>query len=251
MKEMHKNERRLDTNRANKTIHCQPINERDCKLAEQTANSIASHNYISRLIRRHGLDPTIAHIVCDNFDDPRTLWLIMTADTSDVFMLDSYWARDNLGWFQPREFKDIIAFLTIMEMTTDRYALIEGYTKGREHYAGPLFANATLQNIFYETYGILLYREQLFAIANTIAGYNTADLLVLLRSLRYADMPELVCNRIRFTEIGIKNGFSTEEVLRAYEILYTEGPRCRLRSYYTSQAMVAYFSAWVKATFVR
>ena len=101
-------------------------------------------------------------------DDPATYRLLSNGETLGVFQLESSWVRDFLREMRPTEFSDVIDAVALCRPGPMEH--IPEYIKGKQ--GNPTYPHPALEPILKDTYGVLVYQEQILRIANHIAGLS-------------------------------------------------------------------------------
>src|SRR5207237_5765931 len=111
------------------------------------------------------------------FDDARTFELISLGQTAGVFQLESAGMRDLLTGLRPDRFEDIIASIALYR--PGPMDLIPDFIKRKQGKIPITYEVPVLEEILKETYGVIVYQEQVMAIANKVAGFclGQADLM--------------------------------------------------------------------------
>ena len=148
-------------------------------------------------------------------DDPATFTLIGEGDTSSVFQLESSGMKQMLRRLKPEKFEDIIAAVALYR--PGPMDLIPSYADrkhGREkiEYPHPL-----LEPILKETYGIIVYQEQVMQIAQKLAGYSLGKADLLRRAMGKKIASEMAEHREIFVEGALLNGVSRQLAVEIFD----------------------------------
>ena len=146
------------------------------------------------LIRLH--TPEFRIEASDSFDDERTFDLLRSGETAAVFQLESGGMMSLCRQFKVDRIEDVIALIALyrpgpMDLIPDYIARKHGKTK--VSYLHPL-----MEEVSRETYGILIYQEQVMSAANLLAGFSLGDGDMLRRAMGKKKVSEMVAQREKF-----------------------------------------------------
>jgi DNA polymerase-3 subunit alpha len=186
-------------------------------------------------------------------DDPVTYELLSRGDTLGVFQLDGGGMRSLLRIMRPDNFEDISAALALYRpgpMGADshtNYAL----RKNAQQDITPIHPELEepLKDILDPTYGLILYQEQVMAIARKVAGYSLGGADLLRRAMGKKKKSELD-KQFEFFEKGMQdNGFSAEAIKSLWDILLPFSDYAFNKAHTTGYGLVSYWTAYLKANF--
>jgi DNA polymerase-3 subunit alpha len=131
-------------------------------------------DYAVKFIRRERPDFDIEQIP---EDDPATFAMLARGDTLGLFQIEAGWVADVLRQMKPTRFEDIIATISLCRPGPMEY--IPDYVRGKLNPEGVQYLHPDLEPILAETYGVMVYQEQIIQIAHNLAGMSLgqADLL--------------------------------------------------------------------------
>ncbi|MFY9399657.1 MAG: DNA polymerase III subunit alpha, partial [Desulfomonilia bacterium] len=178
-------------------------------------------------------------------DDPATFTLIGEGDTSSVFQLESSGMKQMLRRLKPEKFEDIIAAVALYR--PGPMDLIPSYADrkhGREkiEYPHPL-----LEPILKETYGIIVYQEQVMQIAQKLAGYSLGKADLLRRAMGKKIASEMAEHREIFVEGALLNGVSRQLAVEIFDLMEKFANYGFNKSHAAAYALVAFQTAYLKA----
>jgi len=104
-----------------------------------------------------------------------------------------------------------------------------------------------LKPILEETYGIIVYQEQIMQIASVIAGYSLGEADVLRRAISKKKEEEILKLREDFVSRGVQRGYARETVEKIYETIVHFAEYGFNKSHSAAYAHVTYYTAWLKA----
>ena len=180
-------------------------------------------------------------------DDKDVFDLINKANTVGVFQLESRGMRDLSKRIGINEFKDIIDLVALfrpgpMHMLDDYVA--------RKHGRVPIrYQHAMLEPVLNDTYGVMLYQEQVMRCANVIAGFSMAEADNLRRIMGKKIEEAMEEQRERFITGAAKNGVSRQKAEEIFETIASFARYGFNASHSAAYAMIAYQTAYLKAHF--
>ena len=115
------------------------------------------------------------------FDDPKTFDLLSSGKTIGLFQLESSGMRDLLTGLKPDRFEDIIAIIALYR--PGPMDLIPDFIKRKQGKIPIAYETPELEPILKDTYGVIVYQEQVMAIANKVAGFSLGQADILRRAM--------------------------------------------------------------------
>jgi len=180
-------------------------------------------------------------------DDPKSFELLAKADTAGVFQLESTGMRESLKRLKPDRFEDIIAMVALYR--PGPMDNIPTYIN-RKHGEEPVDClHPMLEGILKETYGVIIYQEQVMQIAQVMAGYSLGDADLLRRAMGKKDKNEMAKQQARFVEGALKNGVKKGDAVYIFELVDKFAGYGFNKSHAAAYALVSYHTAYMKANF--
>ena len=178
-------------------------------------------------------------------NDPATYKLLQAADTTGVFQLESSGMRRYLKELKPTELEDITAMVALYR--PGPMELIPQYIS-RKHKREPVtYLHPKVEPVFKNTYGIMIYQEQLMAAARALAGLSLAEADVLRKAVGKKIRKLLLEQREKLIGGCIKNGVS-KQIAEQFWLLIEPFDRYGFnRSHAVCYATIAYQTAYLKA----
>jgi len=127
-------------------------------------------------------------------DDENTYKMLSRGESLGVFQLESSWVRDFLKEMKPREFKDIVAAVALCR--PGPMEQIPEYIRAR--FGQPHYLHPVLEPVLRETYGVMVYQEQILQIAHRVAGLTLGEADILRRAVGKKDLGLLVQMQDKF-----------------------------------------------------
>jgi DNA polymerase-3 subunit alpha len=180
-------------------------------------------------------------------DDKKTFELIRRGDTTGVFQLESEGMKKMLRKIQPSDFSDLVASVALyrpgplQNIDQDEFALRK---KGKMDAQYP---HPKLKPVLEETYGIMLYQEQVMKIANILAGFSLGEADILRKAMGKKKMDVMQSMEEKFIEGCIKNGLSKNQAEDIFERMSSFARYGFNKAHSVSYAEIAYETAYLKA----
>jgi len=201
---------------------------------------------VDMIKERHGVEIKPDEIP---LDDAEVYAMLAKGDTVGVFQLESSGMRDLLRRIGPERFEDIIAINALYRpgpLSGEMVDLFIGRKHGRKEidYEHPL-----LEPILRDTYGVILYQEQVIEIANKLAGFSKGQGDILRKAMGKKEIEVMDTQRRDFVRGAVANGIDEDVAERIFnKIAYFAGYGFN-KSHSTAYAMLSYQTAYLKAKY--
>jgi DNA polymerase-3 subunit alpha len=206
-----------------------------------------------RLIKQNkGVDVDLDEI-SETLDDKKTFEMVSRGETLGVFQLDSPPMRSLLQTMEPDSFEDISAVLALYRpgpMGAGTHIEYAERKNGRRPIE-PIHPELAepLAEILGDTYGLIVYQEQVMAIAQQLAGYTLGQADLLRRAMGKKDPAVLAKEFIPFKQGMLDNGYSEESIQTLWDILVPFSDYAFNRAHTAGYGLVSYWTAYLKANF--
>ncbi len=186
-------------------------------------------------------------------DDPKTFELLARGDTLGVFQLDGGPMRALLRSMSPDSFADISAVIALYrpgpmgENAHNNYADRKNGRKSVEPIHPEL--SEPLQEILGDTYGLIVYQEQVMAIAQKVAGFSLGRADLLRKAMGKKDRKILDKEYVYFQEGMKANGFSDSAIEKLWQTLIPFSDYAFNRAHSAGYGVVSYWTAYLKANY--
>ena len=177
-------------------------------------------------------------------DDTRTFEMLQKGDAGGVFQLEGQGMRDTLRQMRPDRFEDLIAAVALYR--PGPMANIPDYCR-RKHGEKWEAPHAEIHDILAETYGIMVYQEQVMQIAQKMAGYSLGGADLLRRAMGKKIASEMEAQREIFTKGAIERGIDPAKATEVFDLMAKFADYGFNKSHAAAYALVAYQTAWLKA----
>ncbi|HMC83589.1 MAG TPA: DNA polymerase III subunit alpha [Candidatus Polarisedimenticolia bacterium] len=183
-----------------------------------------------------------------SLEDPETYALFCRAQTSGVFQFESSGMQDILRKLQPDRFEDLIALNALYRPGPIKSGMIEEYIRGR-HGKGGSAALPRLREILDETYGVIVYQEQVMRIASVLAGFSLGEADLLRRAMGKKKQKEMDAQRPLFLKGARERGVKEKDAVKIFDLMAQFAGYGFNKSHSAAYALIAYRTAYLKARF--
>ncbi|CAB3786759.1 DNA polymerase III subunit alpha [Pararobbsia alpina] len=178
-------------------------------------------------------------------DDPASFTILKKANTVAVFQLESRGMQGMLKDAQPDRFEDIIALVALYRPgPMDLIPSFCARKHGREVVEYP---DPRVESVLKETYGIMVYQEQVMQMAQIIGGYSLGGADLLRRAMGKKKAEEMAQHRELFREGAAKNGLDGTKADEIFDLMEKFAGYGFNKSHAAAYALLAYQTAWLKA----
>ncbi len=180
-------------------------------------------------------------------DDAPTYELLSKGDTVGVFQLESAGMRDVLRKLRPNRFEDIIAVVALYR--PGPMDNIPAYIARKHGSEPPDYLHPKLEPILKETFGIMIYQEQVMQIAQELSGYSLGGADLLRRAMGKKIQAEMEQQRQVFVDGAAERGVEAAKAAEIFDQVQKFASYGFNKSHAAAYALVAYQTAWLKANY--
>jgi DNA polymerase-3 subunit alpha len=180
-------------------------------------------------------------------DDARTYQLLSEARTFGVFQLESPGMRDALRGLRPERLEDIIAIVSLYR--PGPMDLIPDFIDRRHGRARIKYEHPAMETFTRETYGIMVYQEQIMQIASEMAGFTMGEADTLRRAMGKKDRDLMATQKAKFVGGCAERGVAAARAERVWELMEKFAGYGFNKSHAAAYALVAYQTAYFKANY--
>lgn len=177
-------------------------------------------------------------------DDKDTLKIFETANTSGIFQFESAGMRNFLRKLRPNTFEDIFAAIALFR--PGAAVNIDSYIRRRHKEEKVTYLDPSLEEITKNTYGILIYQEQIMQLASKYAGYTLGEADILRRAISKKKLDLLKNEEQKFIEKSIEKGHTKEQALELFNLVLNFAGYGFNRSHSVAYSIIAYKMAYLK-----
>jgi DNA polymerase-3 subunit alpha len=177
-------------------------------------------------------------------DDAPTYAMLSRGDAGGVFQFESQGMRDVLRQMRPDRLEDLIAAVALYR--PGPMANIPAYCQ-RKHGEAWEAPHPEIKAVLEETYGIMVYQEQVMEIAQTMGGYTLGGADLLRRAMGKKIRSEMDSQRQIFTSGATARGITEAKAVEVFELMAKFADYGFNKSHAAAYALVSYQTAWMKA----
>jgi len=178
-------------------------------------------------------------------EDEKALSLFTTVNTMGIFQFESDGMKNFLRKFRPTTFEDLFAALALYRPGPMNN--IDSYIKRKHGKEKIDYLHPDLKSILENTYGIIVYQEQIMNIANVMAGYTLGEADILRRAMSKKKESVLLKEKERFIKRSIERGYEEEIATKVYNLILRFADYGFNRAHSVAYAMISYRMAYLKA----
>ena len=202
-------------------------------------------NHAIQLIEKdHGLKVELSQIP---LDDRKVFELLGLGSTLGIFQLESSGMRDLLIKLKPENFKEIIALVALYRPGPLKSGMVEEFIR-RKHGEGSIrYDLPELKEILNDTYGVIVYQEQVMRIASSLANFSLEDADMLRRAMSKKDPKEMEMQKENFLGGARKNRINLKKAEKIFDLMAKFAEYGFNKSHSAAYALIAYQTAYLKA----
>ena len=196
--------------------------------------------------RRHGVDVVIDDLPVE---DPGAYEVFCKGFTSGVFQFESPGMRDILRRYQPSRIEDLTALNALYRPGPIQGGMLDDFIERKHGRKAVLYDLPELKELLGETFGIILYQEQVMQISNRLAGYSLGDADMLRRAMGKKKPEEMAKQRQRFITGALERGHPQKKVEKVFDYMEQFAGYGFNKSHSAAYAFLAFVTAYLKAHF--
>ena len=197
-----------------------------------------------KLLKQRGIDLDLAAIP---LDDKKTYEVLSRAEAVGIFQLESQGMRRALLDMKPDRFEDIIALVALYR--PGPMANIPTYCARKHKEEEPDYIHPKLEPILRETFGVIVYQEQVMQAAQLLAGYSLGQADLLRRAMGKKIRSEMQAQRAEFVKGATAGGIERAHADAIFDLLERFAEYGFNKSHAAAYALVAYQTAYLKANY--
>ncbi|MET0386506.1 MAG: DNA polymerase III subunit alpha [Polyangiales bacterium] len=182
-------------------------------------------------------------------DDATTYALLASGETTNVFQLESSGMQQLIKQLRPDNFDDIVALVALYRPGPLGSGMVDDYVAGKHGKKKVEYPHPCLAETLKETFGVMVYQEQVMQAARVMAGYSLGGADLLRRAMGKKKAEEMAKQKESFIEGAKKNEYTAEDAERVFELMnYFSGYGFN-KSHSAAYALISYQCAYLKAHF--
>jgi DNA polymerase III subunit alpha len=182
-----------------------------------------------------------------NLDDIKTYQMLSTGDSTGVFQFESAGMRDTLRKLKPDHINDLMALGALYRPgPMDNIPVYIACKHGKQK---PDYLHSCLKEVLEETFGVIIYQEQVLKVAQQLAGYSLGSADLLRRAMGKKIKSEMDAQREMFVSGALKNNIDEEQASKIFDLVAKFAGYGFNRAHAASYAIISYQTAYLKANF--
>lgn len=179
-------------------------------------------------------------------DDERTYAMLANGEGIGVFQVESAGMRQLLRDLKPREFKDVVPLLALYRPGPLQSGMVSDFVARRHGRAPIRYLHPLLKPVLEDTYGILLYQEQVMRIAMVMGGFNAIQAETLMKAMGKKQQDVMDANRPLFIQGAKERGVPERTAAQVFDLMANFAKYGFNRSHSAAYALLMYQTAWLK-----
>src|SRR6266576_67070 len=198
-----------------------------------------------RLIKeQRGIEIDLEHLA---FDDPKTYELISTADTHGVFQLEGAGMRRMLMDMRPQSFEDVSAAIALFR--PGPMINIPAFIARKQSREPIEYMHERLEPILRETYGVMIYQEQVMMAARELAGFTMSEADILRSAMGKKDKAKMAKQRTKFISGAVERGIAQATADSLFDAIAKFAEYGFNRAHSAAYGLIAYQTAYLKTNY--
>ena len=180
-------------------------------------------------------------------DDKETIDVFKRVDTEGIFQYESSGMKSFLSKLKPDNFSDLVAAVALFRPGPMQN--IDTFIKRKEGREQVLYPDNSLEPILKDTYGIMIYQEQIMQVLVKMGNYSFAEADNIRRAMSKKKLDVMEKEREIFIERSIKNGYTKEKANEVYDLIIKFANYGFNKAHSVSYALIGYQMAYLKANY--
>ena len=197
-----------------------------------------------KLLKGQGVELDIGKIP---LDDKPTYDLLSAGNTSGVFQLESRGMKDLLTKLKPSKFEDIMPLIALYRPGPLKSGMVDEFIKRRNNPSLVKYETPLLEGVLQDTYGVVIYQEQIMKIATVLAKFSIKDADALRKAMSKKVKEQIEAYKEQFINGATANGVALAAAQKIYDVILQFGEYGFNKSHSTAYGLVAYQTAYLKA----
>ena len=179
-------------------------------------------------------------------DDPETYKLFTSGDTTGIFQFESHGMRDILRRYQPTRLEDLTALNALYRPGPIQGGMIDEFIDRKHGKRKVTYDLPELESILSETWGVMVYQEQVMQVANRLAGFSLGEADILRRAMGKKKREEMAAQREKFLVGCQARKINVKKAEKIFDLMAEFAGYGFNKSHACAYALVAYQTAYLK-----
>ncbi|MDQ1470117.1 MAG: polymerase subunit alpha, partial [Bryobacterales bacterium] len=199
---------------------------------------------LKMISRRHGVKLVLEDLPVE---DPGAYEVFCKGLTSGIFQFESPGMRDILRRYQPSRIEDLTALNALYRPGPIQGGMLDDFIERKHGRKAVVYDVPELKELLGETFGIILYQEQVMQISNRLAGYSLGDADMLRRAMGKKKLEEMTKQRERFVKGALEKGHPQKKIEKIFDLMEQFAGYGFNKSHSAAYAFLAFVTAYLKA----
>jgi DNA polymerase III subunit alpha len=182
-------------------------------------------------------------------DDAKTFDLFCDGQTLGVFQFESSGMREILRKAKPRRFEDLIALNALYRPGPIKGGLVDDFINRKHGRVDITYELPQLEPVLRETYGVIVYQEQVMRVASALAGFSLGEADLLRKAMGKKNVDVMKAQKEKFVKGAVERSINEKKATKIFEYIEFFAGYGFNKSHSTTYAYVAYQTAYLKANF--
>ena len=206
-------------------------------------NLTTIYKTVDMIKQRQGIELEINRIP---LDDKPTYDMLMTGDTDGVFQLESQGMKNLVKRLRPDVFEDLGALVALFRPGPLDSGMVDDFVERKHGRQEISYAHPLLEPVLKDTYGTIVYQEQIMQVFQVLADYSLGQADMVRRMMGKKKVDEMEKQKGKFIEASAKHGMTSDAAIALFNQILSFASYCFNRSHSAAYAFVAYQTAYLK-----
>jgi DNA polymerase-3 subunit alpha len=181
--------------------------------------------------------------------DPKTFALLQRGDAKGVFQLESEGIRELLKRMKPDSIRDLIAIMALYRPGPLQGGMVDAYVNRKHGREKPTYQHPEMEGILAETYGVMVYQEQVMRILNRLGGIELSKAYACIKAISKKKHETIAQNQVEFVKGATERGLAERDAKEIFELITFFGGYGFNKSHTAAYAQIGYQTAYLKANY--
>jgi DNA polymerase III subunit alpha len=200
-------------------------------------------NTLKLITKTRGLDIDLDRLP---LDDAGVYALLQRGDAKGVFQLESEGIRELLKRMKPDNIRDLIAVLALYRPGPLEGGMVDEYVECKHGRRKPIYPHPVMEEVLSETYGVMVYQEQIMRILNRLGGIDLAKAYACIKAISKKNYEIINARKADFVTGARERGMSSEKAEEIFELIVKFGGYGFNKSHSAAYAQIGYQTAYLK-----
>ena len=206
-------------------------------------NLTTIYKTVDMIEKRQGIKLAINDIP---LDDKPTYEMLMKGDTDGVFQLESQGMKNLVKKLKPDVFEDLGALVALFRPGPLDSGMVDDFVERKHGRQAITYAHPLLEPVLKDTYGTIVYQEQIMQVFQVLADYSLGQADMVRRMMGKKKVDEMEKQKGKFIERSAQHGMTSKDAVALFNQILSFASYCFNRSHSAAYAFVAYQTAYLK-----